>query len=55
VRSLTSELQQIYHSLGAATADVGAGAPPPGGGGRPGGRQPQGGDDDVIDADFTVS
>ncbi|MEU4410381.1 molecular chaperone DnaK [Streptosporangium sp. NPDC023963] len=52
VRSLTAELQQIYHSLGAA----GSGAPGAAGGqgaagasGSPGGR-----DDDVIDAEFTT-
>jgi molecular chaperone DnaK len=47
IRSLTAELQQVYHSLGSAAA------PSPGGGAAPG--QPAaGGDDDVIDADFTV-
>jgi molecular chaperone DnaK len=47
IRSLTAELQQVYHSLGSAAA------PGPGGGAAPG--QPAaGGDDDVIDADFTV-
>jgi molecular chaperone DnaK len=58
LRSLTSELQQVYHGLGATGADVGAGAPPgSSAGGRPGGGQQSGsgGDDDVIDADFTVS
>jgi molecular chaperone DnaK len=51
VRSLTSELQQIYHSLAAA------GTGPAGGGGdQSGGRPPAGGpDDDVIDAEFTPS
>jgi molecular chaperone DnaK len=51
VRSLTSELQQIYHSLAAA------GTGPAGGGGdQSGGRPPGGGpDDDVIDAEFTPS
>ncbi|MDQ1654866.1 MAG: molecular chaperone DnaK [Cryptosporangiaceae bacterium] len=58
VRSLTSELQQIYHSLGSAQA-----GPPPQGGGQPGGGSPGGGapggaaqgqsGDDVIDAEFT--
>ncbi|HEU4331130.1 MAG TPA: molecular chaperone DnaK [Lapillicoccus sp.] len=51
VRSLTAELQQVYHSLGAAQG--------PGPGAAPGeqaqGQTPAGGDDDVIDADFTVS
>jgi molecular chaperone DnaK len=58
VRSLTSELQQVYHSLGAA---AGAGAPAGGPGGGPtgdgqGSRGPARGgegDDDVIDAEFT--
>jgi molecular chaperone DnaK len=48
VRSLTAELQQVYHSLGSA--------PPPGPGGEAAPGEPaDGGDDDVIDADFTVS
>jgi molecular chaperone DnaK len=48
VRSLTSELQQIYQALGSA---------PPPGSGSPSGEQSGAGaaDDDVIDADFTVS
>jgi molecular chaperone DnaK len=47
LRSLTAELQQIYHGLGVAGApgEAGDGSPPPG----------SGVDDDVIDADFTVS
>ena len=48
VRSLTAELQQVYHSLGSAPA------PGPGGEAEPG-EPAAGGDDDVIDADFTVS
>ena len=47
VRSLTSELQQVYQSLAATR--------PPEGGGQPGPGAGSGGDDDVIDADFTVS
>jgi molecular chaperone DnaK len=43
LRSLTGELQQIYHALAAVQ---------PGGDSSPG---PSAGDDDVIDADFTVS
>jgi molecular chaperone DnaK len=43
VRSLTSELQQIFHGLGATR---GGEAPPP---------SAPADDDDVIDADFTVS
>ncbi|GLH99825.1 molecular chaperone DnaK [Phytohabitans aurantiacus] len=52
VRSLTSELQQVYHSLAAA-----AGTGPAGGGGDQSGDRPPGGgpDDDVIDAEFTPS
>jgi molecular chaperone DnaK len=45
VRELTTELQQVFHGLGAARgaeADTSTG-------------EPGGGDDDVIDADFTVS
>jgi molecular chaperone DnaK len=46
VRSLTAELQQLYHGLAASRPqDQGTGQPPGGG--------PD--DDDVIDADFTVS
>ena len=48
LRSLTTELQQVYHGLGAA--------PPGRRRRRPRtGRAGHGGDDDVIDADFTVS
>jgi molecular chaperone DnaK len=43
MRSLTQELQQLYHGLGASTA--GTAQPPPPGAGRA--------DDDVIDAEFT--
>ena len=54
MRSLTAELQQLYHGLlaraGGAGAQGGAGGAP----GGPGGGQPGGGDD-VIDADFTQS
>jgi molecular chaperone DnaK len=47
VRSLSSELQQIVHGLGAqSTASAPAGDASSG---------PSGSDDDVIDADFTVS
>ena len=57
LRSLTSELQQIYHSLGAGQGQAqGAGAPygsAPGG--APGGRDAPADDDDVIDAEFTAS
>ncbi len=51
VRALTAELQQVYHSLGAAQGP-GAGAAP---GEQAQGQTPAGGDDDVIDADFTPS
>jgi molecular chaperone DnaK len=45
VRSLTAELQQLYHGLGANRS-----------GGQPGGDTGSSGpDDDVIDADFTVN
>ncbi|WP_433416663.1 molecular chaperone DnaK [Microtetraspora malaysiensis] len=49
LRSLTAELQQVYHGLGASAAAPGAQGegPPPGEGG--------GGGDDVIDAEFTTS
>jgi len=45
VRSLTAELQQMYHSLGAVQGPAAGPAP-----GEPAAE----GDDDVIDADFTV-
>jgi len=60
LRSLTSELQQVYQSLGASASSAGA-AGAAGADGRPGsstGPAPQGGqggqDDDVIDAEFTT-
>jgi molecular chaperone DnaK len=46
LRTLTSDLQQVYHGLVAAQE----GAPPQAG---PGAGSGQGGDDDVIDAEFT--
>jgi molecular chaperone DnaK len=49
LRSLTSELQQVYHGIGSAA--------PPGqapGGGSGSGDDTSGGDDDVIDAEFTT-
>ncbi|MGZ4737208.1 MAG: molecular chaperone DnaK [Acidimicrobiia bacterium] len=49
VRSLSSELQQIFRGLGAQSTSSGS----PGDGSS--GSSPSGGDDDVIDADFTVS
>jgi len=55
LRSLASELQQVYHGLSAAAASTGGPAgptgSPDGGANRPAG----GSDDDVIDADFTTS
>jgi molecular chaperone DnaK len=59
LRSLTSELQQVYHGLGASGS--GSSGPGPGGAG-PSGQGPSGqgspgqspGDDDVIDAEFTA-
>src|SRR3954468_17890809 len=50
VRALTTELQQVFHGLGAAAGSV-SGARPPGSEQAGAGA----GDDDVIDADFTVS
>jgi molecular chaperone DnaK len=50
VRELTNDLQQVFHSLGAAGAPAGAEAPA----GGEGAAAAQG-DDDVIDADFTVT
>jgi molecular chaperone DnaK len=47
MRSLTSELQQVYHGLSPAGAED-AGQAGPTGGGEPGG-------DDVIDAEFTTN
>jgi molecular chaperone DnaK len=46
LRSLSAELQQVFHGLGASRAPDG---PPPSQGPSPAN------DDDVIDADFTVS
>ncbi len=54
LRSLTSELQQVYQSLGAAGSGSpgrGPSGPGPSGQGSPG--QAPGGDD-VIDAEFTT-
>jgi molecular chaperone DnaK len=57
LRSLTAELQQVYHSLGAARGGPETGRPEePGPGGGPGGG-PSGerpGGEDVIDAEFTT-
>ena len=51
LRSLTSELQQVYQSLGA----VGVQAPPGNqSGGQPGGPPRDRQDDDVIDAEFST-
>jgi molecular chaperone DnaK len=44
MRSMTAELQQVFHGLGATGRPSGSGGP-----GRP-----SGGDDDVIDAEFTT-
>jgi molecular chaperone DnaK len=52
LRSLTSELQQIYHGLGAVTAS-GDGTAAEGGQGQAGGGGGSDGDD-VIDAEFTT-
>jgi molecular chaperone DnaK len=54
LRSLASELQQVFHSLGAVRAGGGGADESSGDEGAP--REPVGADDDdVIDADFTVS
>ncbi len=53
LRSLTSDLQQIYHGLNAAPAGA-RGAAPGGTGGQGGPQTSGGGDDDVIDAEFTT-
>jgi len=45
LRDLTTELQQVYHSLGAATPNTSAPQDQP--------TSPRGDDDDVIDAEFT--
>jgi molecular chaperone DnaK len=56
LRSLTSELQQVFHSLGSASAAQG----PPGGPSGPGNGSPDRPDapvedDDIIDAEFSAS
>jgi molecular chaperone DnaK len=53
LRSLASELQQVYQSLGAARAEGGPNAASDAQQSQP--SEPATGDDDVIDADFTVS
>ena len=53
LRSLTSELQQAFHSLGVSSSAAAPGPnAPPGGAGS--GDGAGGGDDDVIDAEFTT-
>ena len=52
LRSLTSELQQAFHSLGVSSAAAPGPDAPPGGAGS--GDGAGGGDDDVIDAEFTT-
>ena len=53
IRSLTAELQQIYHGLTAAAGPDGPTGP--GGASAPGGpQQPPPGGEDVIDAEFTT-
>jgi molecular chaperone DnaK len=56
LRSLTSELQQVYHSLQPASGAAGAGPAGAGEAGAGGNGQGEGGqdDDDVIDAEFTT-
>src|SRR3977135_3930195 len=56
LRSLTAELQQIYHSLGAGPRGQGAGAPyGSAASGTTDGRDAPVDEDDVIDAEFTAS
>jgi molecular chaperone DnaK len=49
LRSLTSELQQVFHGLGAVSAGATAGQ------GQAGVPDEGSSDDDVIDAEFTTS
>ncbi|MGZ6848333.1 MAG: molecular chaperone DnaK [Blastococcus sp.] len=53
LRSLASELQQLFHALGAAASSPASGGPGGGPGAGAAGGQPGGGADDVIDAEFT--
>jgi molecular chaperone DnaK len=53
LRSLTSELQQVYHGL-AATTGAGDGPGPSASAGPEGSTGAGGGDDDVIDAEFSA-
>jgi molecular chaperone DnaK len=56
LKQLTSDLQQVAHSLASAAygeAAAGAAAGAPGGAGPGGGSAGGGGDDDVIDAEYT--
>jgi len=60
LRSLTSELQQLFHGLAATTSSPNAGNPNAGSNGAAGNARAGGGSgasdaDDVIDADFTTS
>ncbi|MCU1452438.1 MAG: chaperone protein DnaK [Acidimicrobiales bacterium] len=52
LRSLIGELQQVFHSIGAAPTGSGADQ---GAAGQPAGAGGGAGDEDVIDADFSVS
>jgi molecular chaperone DnaK len=52
LRSLSAELQQVFHGLGASRPAGDGGAPDAG---APPGSRPSADDDEVIDADFTVS
>jgi molecular chaperone DnaK len=52
LRTLTAELQQIYHSLAATTSSAPSGEPEAAAG--VGGGGGAAGADDVIDADFTT-
>ncbi|MEQ4210032.1 molecular chaperone DnaK [Actinopolymorpha sp. B17G11] len=52
LRGLTSDLQQVYHSISAVRTQPGGEGTPGGPGGGPGGQG--GSDEDVIDAEFTT-
>ena len=57
LRSLTADLQQVFHSLSASGAPGGGGGygPPGTGAGAGGEGRAPADDDDVIDAEFTAS
>jgi molecular chaperone DnaK len=55
LRSLTGDLQQVYHSLSAAASPTSSYGGDTGGGSSEPGASTPGSDDDVIDAEFTTS